>query len=83
MSKSIAPVTHEASARIAVSPSEAARLSGIGRTKLYQALKSGALPSFKVGTRRLIRVSEIDAWLRRLEADHTPAAAGGERDRIS
>ncbi len=82
MSKSIARVTRETSARIAVSPSEADRLSGIGRTKLYQALNSGALPSFKVGTRRLIRVAEIDAWLCRLEADHT-AAAGGESDPIA
>ena len=69
--------------RIAVSPAEAARLAGIGRTKIYEALNTGALTSFKIGARRLIRVSEIDAWLRRLEADHTPAAAGGERDPLA
>jgi len=83
MSRSIASVSHESSGRIAVSPSEAARLSGIGRTKLYQALNSGALPSFKIGSRRLIRTSELDAWLRRLEADQTAAAAGDERDPIA
>lgn len=74
MSKSIARVSQESSARIAVSPSEAARLSGIGRTKLYEALNSGALTSFKIGTRRLIRISELDAWLRRLESDDRPDA---------
>jgi excisionase family DNA binding protein len=66
-----------------VSPAEAARLSGIGRTKLYQALNSGALPSFKIGSRRLIRISELDAWLGRLEADQTAATAGDERDPIA
>ncbi len=49
--------------RLAVSPAEAARLAGIGRTKLYEALGSGALASFKIGSRRLIRVSSLDAWL--------------------
>lgn len=83
MSKSITREGHESGGRIAVSPAEAARIAGVGRTKLYQALNSGALPSFKIGSRRLIRVSEIDAWLRRLEADHTAAAAGGERDPVA
>jgi len=66
------PTRGETPDRIAVSPSEAARLAGIGRTKIYEALNTGALASFKVGTRRLIRISEIDAWLRRLEADNRP-----------
>jgi excisionase family DNA binding protein len=54
--------------RLAVSPAEAARLAGIGRTKLYEALGTSALPSFKLGSRRLVRIVEIDAWLRRLES---------------
>ena len=69
--------------RIAVSPSEAARLAGIGRTKIYEVLNTGALASFKIGTRRLIRVSELDAWLRRLEADHTASETGGEREPLA
>ena len=48
---------------LAVSPAEAARMAGIGRTKLYQALSSGDLASFKMGSRRLIRVTVLDAWL--------------------
>ncbi len=83
MSKSITREGHESSGRIAVSPSEAARMAGVGRTKLYQALNSGALPSFKIGSRRLIRISELDAWLRRLESEQTAAAAGGERDPVA
>ncbi|MCY4336359.1 MAG: helix-turn-helix domain-containing protein [Litoreibacter sp.] len=48
---------------IAVSPDEAARLAGIGRTTLYAALAKGALPSIKIGTRRLIRVDAIRDFL--------------------
>jgi len=58
--------------RIAVSPSEGARMAGVGRTKFYEALSSGQLASFKIGTRRLVRVAEIDTWLRRLEAAARP-----------
>lgn len=54
-------------APIAVSPDEAARLAGIGRTTLYAALAKGDLPSIKIGTRRLIRVDAIREWLARHE----------------
>ena len=52
---------------IAVSPSEAARLAGVGRTTLYAALSSGDLTSIKIGTRRLITVDAIRAWLKQNE----------------
>ena len=65
--RSAPPPTHSVD-RLAVSPAEAARIAGIGRTKLYEAMASGALISFKFGSRRLIRIVEIEAWLRRLEA---------------
>ena len=52
---------------IAVSPHEAARLAGVGRTTLYAALSKGDLPSIKIGTRRLIRVDAIREWLARNE----------------
>ena len=55
-------------APIAVSPDEAARLAGIGRTTLYAALAKGDLPSIKIGTRRLVRVNAIREWLERHEA---------------
>lgn len=48
---------------LAVAPAEAARLAGVGRSTLYLALKSGALPSIKLGKRRLIRVDALEAWL--------------------
>lgn len=52
---------------LAVSPNEAARLCGIGRTTLYAALSSGELKSVQIGTRRLIRVDAIREWLSRHE----------------
>ena len=55
-------------APIAVSPDEAARLAGIGRTTLYAALAKGDLPSIKIGTRRLVRVDAIREWLTLHEA---------------
>lgn len=54
---------------IAVSPGRAASLAGIGRTKLYEAISSGELSSFKIGTRRLIRVSALEAWLSSFERE--------------
>ncbi len=51
---------------MAVSPAEAARMMSLGRTKLYELLATDELKSFKLGARRLIRVSEIEAFLDRL-----------------
>jgi excisionase family DNA binding protein len=48
---------------LAVSPAEAARLAGLGRTIIYAALGSGALKSLKIGKRRLIAVEALRAWL--------------------
>ena len=53
---------------LAVSPAEAARIAGVGRTSLYRALApGGGLKSFKFGRRRLIRIEALQAWLKRLE----------------
>ena len=52
---------------IAVSPDEAARLAGVGRTTLYVALAKGDLKSLKIGTRRLIKVTAIHEWLHQNE----------------
>jgi excisionase family DNA binding protein len=48
---------------LAVSPADAARLAGLGRTTIYGALGSGALKSLKIGKRRLIAVEALRAWL--------------------
>jgi excisionase family DNA binding protein len=48
---------------LAVSPAEAARLAGLGRTTIYAALGSGALKSLKIGKRRLIALDALRSWL--------------------
>ncbi|MGE0044904.1 MAG: helix-turn-helix domain-containing protein [Hyphomonadaceae bacterium] len=50
---------------LAVAPAEAARISGLGRTRLYEAITSGELPSLKIGARRLIKMVDLEAWLDR------------------
>lgn len=56
-------ITHAAQI-LAVSPNEAARLCGIGRTTLYAALKAGDLKSVKIVARRVITVDALRAWLK-------------------
>jgi len=59
---------------LAVSPNEAARLSGLGRTTLYAALSSGELKSIKLGARRLIMLDTLRDWLKSKETK----SPGGE-----
>jgi excisionase family DNA binding protein len=48
---------------LAVAPGEAARLTGVGRTTIYEAIGAGTLRSVKIGRRRLITVEALRAWL--------------------
>jgi excisionase family DNA binding protein len=42
---------------------EAARMLGIGRTKVYNLLANGELDSIRIGTRRLIKLDSIKALI--------------------
>ena len=42
---------------------DALRLSGLGRTKLYELLTKGEIQSVRVGTRRLIVFASLKALL--------------------
>ena len=46
-----------------LTPAEAVEESGIGRTRLYAFLTSGALPSAKVGRTRHIRRRDLERFL--------------------
>ena len=59
-------------AKAAFTVSEAVEYSSIGRTKLYQYFKSGALKPRKAGNRTLILAADLDRLLQEL-----PVAAGG------
>jgi len=56
-------LSEAAMAPLAVSPTDAARLVGIGRTTLFAALKSGDLRSSKVGKRRVVTIEALKEWL--------------------
>lgn len=48
---------------VAASPAEIADMYGISRPTLYQAMRRGELKSAKVGARRVIYLSDMDAFL--------------------
>lgn len=50
---------------LAVSPAEAAQMINLGRTKLYELLAANEIASIKLGSRRLIRIRDLEAWLAR------------------
>lgn len=49
--------------RLTCSVEEAADALGIGRTLVFDLVRSGELQSLKVGRRRLIPTAALDAWL--------------------
>jgi excisionase family DNA binding protein len=57
-----------------MSVAEAAHYARIGRTRLYEFVKSGALRPRKLGRRTLFAKAEIDAMI---EAGAAPAAKAG------
>ena len=44
---------------------ELIRWLGLGRTKVYELLRSGEIPSYKIGRVRRIRRQDVEAWLER------------------
>lgn len=62
--------------RIAYRPEEVAKLTGLGRTTVFEEIRTGSLESVKVGRARLITAGALDRWLGlRAEADGAPDAA--------
>jgi excisionase family DNA binding protein len=49
--------------QISLSIEEAQTATGIGRTKLYQAINTGALRARKYGKRTIILKDDLDAFL--------------------
>ncbi len=54
---------HSAGDPILVGIREAAALLGIGTRKLHDLAQSGAVPSLKIGTRRLFPVEALKGWV--------------------
>lgn len=67
----IAPVrsrTVQAEPEILLTPAEAADVLKIGRSKLYELIARGAINSVKLGRCRRFRRSDLDLFIRGLEA---------------
>jgi excisionase family DNA binding protein len=52
--------------KIALSIPEAKELSGVGRSSIYEALKSGNLPGKKLGKSTLILRDDLIRWMQAL-----------------
>ena len=48
---------------------DAGRALSISRSKTQELIRSGALPSVKIGRRRLVRVRDLRAYVDRLSSD--------------
>jgi excisionase family DNA binding protein len=48
---------------LAVRVREACRLTGIGRSKLYELIRAGEISTFKIGNMTLISTAELDRFL--------------------
>ena len=52
--------------RLALTIDEAAQSCTVSKSKIYELMKSGQLHFLKIGSRRLILVSALEAFLNRL-----------------
>lgn len=49
--------------RLAYSVAEVGEVTGLGRTTIYKLMKENALPSIKLGRRRLIKAKDVSMLL--------------------
>ena len=61
--------------RLLLTPVEAARILGIGRSKLYELLKAEIIPSVRIGTCRRIAAEELSVFVTGLRATDKDAVA--------
>ena len=63
-------------------PEHAAELLAVGRTKLYELLRTGALESVRIGAARRIPASALTAYVEQLRRDEA-ADVDGYRGMVS
>ena len=50
--------------RLLLRPHEAAEVLGLGRSKVYELIASGAIPSITIGKSRRVPLDALRAWVR-------------------
>jgi excisionase family DNA binding protein len=67
--------------RFSLSPEEASALTGIGTTRIREAISSGALEARKHGTRTIILPDDLKVWLKAmpLAVEQRTAPDDGQR----
>jgi excisionase family DNA binding protein len=56
--------------KLLLTPTEAAALLGIGRSKVYELLKTGQLPSVRIGTCRRVPADAVQKFVAELQLTH-------------
>lgn len=56
--------------KMLLTPTEAAQVLGVGRSKVYELMRSGALGSVRIDSCRRIPVDDLNALVTRLRAAH-------------
>jgi excisionase family DNA binding protein len=56
--------------KMLLTPTEAARVLGVGRSKVYELMRSGALGSVRIDSCRRIPVDDLTSLVARLRADN-------------
>lgn len=59
--------------KLLLRPVEATEAIGIGRSKVYELLASGELPSIRIGGSVRVPVDALRAWIERQLAERTEA----------
>lgn len=59
--------------RLLLRPIEAAEAIGVGRSKMYELLASGELPSVRIGCSVRVPVDALRAWIARQVAERAEA----------
>jgi excisionase family DNA binding protein len=57
--------SHDTMMKLLLTPDEAARMIGVGRTKMYALLASGIVPSVRIGKALRVPVTELQEWIER------------------
>ena len=67
--KEIQDMETTAPTKLLMSAEEAARALGIGRTRMFELIRSGEVPSIKLGRSRRIRPEDLEQYVERLATE--------------